>query len=485
MSSQSPQRADRPKQQRRQATASKTEQLTVAERAARGKAARAEVPRSVHAEWEPASNRRDPVEILEEQAQTRVPELVPIRYGRMLVSPFTFYRGAAALMAADLADSPRSELPVQLCGDAHLSNFGVFAAPDRRMTFSVNDFDETLPGPFEWDVKRLVASFAVAGRELGYNARQRESVNLAVIRSYREAMRTFAGMRTLDLWYARLDVEDIGPRLAAEVSSAAVRRFQRGVARARTKDSLKAFSELTELVDGEVRIASDPPTVVPVEEVAREDAGRVSDAVHGILRSYRQTLEGDRRHLLERFRYVHAARKVVGVGSVGTRAWIILLLGGDEGDPLFLQMKEAEPSVLEPFLGRSRFANQGQRVVEGQRLMQAASDILLGWIRTAGFDGVDRDFYFRQLWDQKGGVQVETMRPQTMRFYAQLCGWTLAKAHARSGDAIAIGSYLGASDAFDRAHASFAETYADQNERDYAVFKEAVKKGQLQARTGL
>jgi len=383
----------------------------------------------------------------------------------MLVSPFTFFRGAAYSMAADLADLPRTRLLAQLCGDAHLSNFGVFAAPDRRMTFSVNDFDETLPGPFEWDVKRLVASFAVAGRELGYTARQRESVNLVVIRSYREAMRTFAGMRTLDLWYARLDVEDIGPRLAAEVSSAAVRRFQRGLARARTKDSLKAFSELTELVDGEVRIASDPPTVVPVEEVAGADAGRVSDAVHGILRSYRQTLEGDRRHLLERFRYVHAARKVVGVGSVGTRAWIILLLGGDEGDPLFLQMKEAEPSVLEPFLGRSRFAKQGQRVVEGQRLMQAASDIL--------------------LWDQKGGVQVESMSPRTMRFYAQLCGWTLAKAHARSGDAIAIGSYLGASDAFDSALASFAETYADQNERDYAVFKQAVKKGQLQARTVL
>ena len=463
----------------------RVEDLPADQRAARGRAERAEVPRSVHAGWEAPPGRRSPVELLEEQARSRVPELVPIRHGRMLVSPFTFFRGAAYLMAADLADLPRTRLLAQLCGDAHLSNFGVFAAPDRRMTFSVNDFDETLPGPFEWDVKRLVASFAVAGRELGYNARQRESVNLAVIRSYREAMRTFAGMRTLDLWYARLDVEDIGPRLAAEVSSAAVRRFQRGVARARTKDSLKAFSELTELVDGEVRIASDPPTVVPVEEVAGEDAGRVSDAVHGILRSYRQTLEGDRRHLLERFRYVHAARKVVGVGSVGTRAWIILLLGGDEGDPLFLQMKEAEPSVLEPFLGRSRFANQGQRVVEGQRLMQAASDILLGWIRTAGFDGVERDFYFRQLWDQKGGVQVETMSPRTMRFYAQLCGWTLAKAHARSGDAIAIGSYLGASDAFDRAHASFAETYADQNERDYAVFKKAVKKGQLQARTGL
>ena len=461
------------------------EHLTVEQRAAKGRAERAEVPRSAHAGWEPLPGRRSPVELLEEQARSRVPELVPIRHGRMLVSPFTFFRGAAYVMAADLAVLPRTRLHAQLCGDAHLSNFGVFAAPDRRLTFSVNDFDETLPGPFEWDVKRLVASFAVAGRDLGYDAQQRDSVNLAVIRSYRRAMTTFAGMRDLDLWYARVDVEDVGRRLAAEVSSGAMRRFQRNVARARTKDSLKAFSELTQIIDGQVRIASDPPTLVPVEEVAGEDAGRVSDTVHAILRSYRRTLQGDRRHLLERFRYVHAARKVVGVGSVGTRAWITLLLGRDDSDPLFLQMKEAEPSVLEPFLGRSRFTNQGQRVVEGQRLMQAASDIMLGWIRTTGFDGVERDFYFRQLWDQKGGAQVETMSPRTMRLYAQLCGWTLAKAHARSGDAIAIGSYLGASDAFDRALASFAETYADQNERDYAVFQHAVKKGQLPARTGL
>ena len=466
--------------------AGRVEHFTPAERAARGKAARAEVPRSSHAGWEPARGRRDPVDVLEDQAQTRVPELVPIRYGRMLVSPFTFYRGAAALMAADLAGSPRTGLHVQLCGDAHLSNFGAFAAPDRRLTFGVNDFDESLPGPFEWDVERLVASFAVAGRDRGFDAKQREAVNLTVGRSYREAMRDFADMRALDLWYARVDVEDLAKQWAGQASAKQRKRLDRNVAKARAKDSLRAFDRLTGVVDGEPRIVSDAPLIVPIEElVSPEQRAALDKAIHAVIRSYRRTLTGDRRHLLERFRYVHAARKVVGVGSVGTRAWIVLMLGNDNNDPLFLQLKEAEASVLEPYLGKSEHANHGQRVVEGQRLMQAASDIMLGWLRTQGIDGVQRDFYIRQLWDGKGSALVETMDPTALTAYAQICGWTLARAHARSGDAAAIGSYLGSGDSFDRAMASFAETYADQNDADYAALRHAVDAGRITAETGL
>jgi uncharacterized protein (DUF2252 family) len=459
--------------------------LTSGERTARGKAARSAVPRSVHGEWTPPADRRDPVELLEEQAASRVPELVPIRYGRMLVSPFTFFRGAAYPMAADLADGPRTGLDVQLCGDAHLSNFGAFAAPDRRLVFSVNDFDETLPGPFEWDVKRLAASFAVAGRDRGFDRKQRESINTTVTRAYREAMRGFAGMRNLDLWYARIEADEL-ERAAQRGTAKAIKRFERNVAKARSKDSLKAFAKLTEVVDGEPRIAGDPPLIVPIEDVVPPaEHHRLDDYLRGVIRSYRRTLTADRRRLLERFRYVHAARKVVGVGSVGTRAWIMLLLGRDESDPLFLQFKEAEASVLEPFLGKSTFANHGQRVVEGQRLMQAASDIMLGWIRAADLEGVSRDFYIRQLWDQKGSALVELMDPRTMVVYAELCGRTLAKAHARSGDAIAIASYLGAADNFDRALTSFAETYADQNERDYRALQEAARSGRVVAESGL
>lgn len=460
--------------------------LTPSERAARGKAARAEVPRSSHADWEPASNRRDPVELLEEQALTRAPELVPIRYGRMLVSPFTFYRGGAYLMAADLSGTPQTGLHAQLCGDAHLSNFGVFAAPDRRLVFSVNDFDETLPGPFEWDVKRLAASFAVAGRERGFDRAQRESISATAARSYRESMREFAGMRTLDLWYARIDADDIAARFGRLASGRQRKGLEHAVAHARAKDSLKALAKLTETVDGERRIVSDPPLIVPIEDIASPAELPVLDAfVHGVIRSYRRSLPSDRRRLLEQFRYVHAARKVVGVGSVGTRAWITLMLGRDDDDPLFLQLKEANASVLEPFLGQSRFANHGQRVVEGQRLMQAASDLMLGWVRVTRPDSETRDFYVRQLWDQKGSAVVEEMTPDTMALYADLCGWTLAKAHARSGDAAAIGSYLGSGSAFDRALAAFAETYADQNERDYDALKAAVASGRVAAELGL
>ena len=464
------------------------EHFTVAERAARGKAARAEVPRATHGDWEPAAHRPDPVELLEEQAQTRVPELVPIRYGRMLVSPFTFYRGAAYLMASDLASGPRTGLHTQLCGDAHLSNFGGFAAPDRQVVFSLNDFDETLPGPFEWDVKRLVASFEVATRDRGFDDAQRAAVNLEVARSYRENIRAFAAMRNLDLWYFRIDVEDLMAevrRQAGRKETKGVERAEANIAKGRTKDSLKAFKKLSTIVDGEPRIVSDPPLIVPIEDVHAESAHLIEEFLRVIIRSYRRTLAGDRRRLLERFRYVHAARKVVGVGSVGTRAWIALMLGRDGEDPLFLQFKEAQPSVLEPFVGRSEFANSGQRVVEGQRLTQAASDIMLGWIKVDAPDGVQRDFYVRQLWDSKMSAQLEFMEPVGFTVYAKICGAELARAHARAGDGVAIASYLGAGDTFDRAMARFAETYADQNERDYAALKTAVDVGRVGAEFGL
>jgi Uncharacterized protein conserved in bacteria (DUF2252) len=460
--------------------------LTPNERAAVGKAARAVAPRAAHGEWEPAPDRRDPVDLLEEQAASRLQELVPVRYGRMLVSPFTFFRGAAYPMAADLADAPRTGLHVQLCGDAHLSNFGAFAASDRRLVFSINDFDETLPGPFEWDVKRLVASFAVAGRDRGFSSKQRRSVNLAVTRSYREAITKLADQPTLDIWYGRMDVDEIRALAAQQGTPKQLRRFERNVAKARSKDSLKALGKLTTTVDGERRIVSDPPLIVPIEEIASGAEGvELDEFLHGAIRSYRRTLTADRRQLLERFRYAHAARKVVGVGSVGTRAWIVLMLGRDASDPLFLQLKQAEASVLEPFLDKSACAQHGQRVVEGQRLTQAASDIMLGWIRIPTPEGTSVDFYIRQLWDGKGSAVIETMNPSAMAIYAQICGHALAMAHARSGDAIAIASYLGRGDSFDRALASFAEAYADQNERDYTALTEAVASGRIAAETGL
>jgi uncharacterized protein (DUF2252 family) len=387
------------------ATATAVSHPTADERAATGRAARARVPRSVHGEWEPNVDRRDPVQLLEEQAAARVPELLPLRYGRMLVSPFTFFRGAAYPMAADLADEPRTGLQVQLCGDAHLSNFGGFAAPDRRLVFGINDFDETLPGPFEWDVKRLVASFAVAGRDQGFDAKQRRAINLAVTRTYREAIRGLGAMANFDVWYSRIQLEDFAALASQEGSRKQRNRFERNVAKAQSKDSLKAFAKLTETVNGQPRIVSDPPLIVPIEElVSGVEEAELEEFVRGVIRSYRRTLSADRQRLLERFRYVHAARKVVGVGSVGTRAWILLLLGRDADDPLFLQLKEAQQSVLEPFLGKSTFAKHGQRVVEGQRLLQAAGDIMLGWIRVAAPDGVSRDFYVRQLWDGKGSA---------------------------------------------------------------------------------
>jgi len=459
--------------------------FSVAERAARGKAERAEVPRSSHASWEPSPLRPDPVALLEQQAQTRVPELVPIRYGRMLVSPFTFYRGAAYIMAADLAGQPRTGLHTQLCGDAHLSNFGVYAAPDRRLVLSVNDFDETLPGPFEWDVKRLVASFEVAGRDRGFNDKQRSEINLTAARAYREAIREFSAMRNLDVWYARVDVDTLFAKLQERVTAKQAKRAEANLAKTRAKDSLRAFAKLTQLVDGEPRFVSDPLVVVPMRELSPEGYEQFMEQFHSVLRAYRRTLAGDRRRLLERFEMVDIARKVVGVGSVGTRAWILLMLGRDGDDPLILQAKEAEASVLEPVLGKSEFSNHGQRVVEGQRLMQAASDIMLGWIRVDGIDGVKRDFYLRQLWDAKGSALIDLMEPNLLALYGEICGQTLARGHARSGDAIAIASYLGAGDVFDRALADFAAVYADQNERDYDALKQAAASGRVMAEAGV
>jgi uncharacterized protein (DUF2252 family) len=460
--------------------------FTPAERAARGRAARAELPRSAHADWQPGSMRRDPVELLEEQAHTRLPELGPIRYGRMLVSPFTFFRGGAYLMAADLADGPRTGLHAQLCGDAHLSNFGVFAAPDRRLVFSINDFDETLPGPFEWDVKRFAASFAVAGRESGFAEAARRSVVMAAVREYRESMARFAEMRNIDVWYTRLDVEGILERFRGAMSRKQMARVRSNVAKVRTKDSMRALAKLCRSVDGELRIVGDPPLVTPIEDVVPgAEQAHLEDVVRRMIRTYRRTLPRDRRNLLESYRYVHAARKVVGVGSVGARAWILLLVGRDDNDPLFLQFKEAQVSVLEPFLGKSQYAQHGQRVVEGQRMMQAAPDIMLGWERIVAIDGEKKDFYIRQLWDAKGSAEVELMDEAALAAYGRICGWTLARAHARSGDRIAIAAYLGGGASFDRAMATFAETYADQNDRDYRALQEAAASGRIRAEIGV
>ena len=456
------------------------------ERAAAGKVAREKVPRSSHGEWEPPTRRRDPVEVLEDQARGRVQELVPIRYGRMLVSPFTFFRGAAAIMAMDLAKTPASGLWVQACGDAHLSNFGVFAAPDRREVLDVNDFDETLPGPWEWDVKRLAASFAIAGRDRGFSPKETRAAVLRTVRSYREAMREFAEMRNLDVWYARLDVDAFLAELAKVAAAKAIKKARKGVKKAGKKNSLRAFDRLVRVVDGEPRIISDPPLLVPARELVSEaEARELEGRMLELLGRYRESLKGDRRHLLDSYRFVEIARKVVGVGSVGTRAWVVLMMGRDGQDPLFLQAKEAEASVLEPYLGESEFANHGQRVVEGQWLMQAASDILLGWLPALGFDGDDRDFYVRQLWDGKRSVEIETLPPKGLAIYGRVCGWTLARAHARSGDRIAIASYLGKGKTFDRAIAEFSERYADQNELDYDKLADAAKSGRIKVETDL
>ena len=457
------------------------------ERAARGRAARAAVPRSGHAEWSESMRSESPLALLAEQAKTRVPELVPIRHGRMGASAFAYYRGAALPMASDLASLPRTGLDVQLCGDAHLSNFGGFASPERDMVFDINDFDETSRGPFEWDLKRLAASLEIAGRANGFDSATCNRITTGSVSQYRTALRSFADMGQLPLWYTRLDTNTVVARWGAELGGEVVKQMQRNVEKSKSKDNLRAMAKLVHQVDGAPRFASDPPLLVPIGELASfEEAEHVEQLLHDAYRGYLDSLLADRRHLLESYRVADVARKVVGVGSVGTRAWVALLIGRDVSDPIFLQVKEAEASVLERYAGKSGFATHGQRVIEGQRLMQGQSDILLGWHRIRkGVDGRPHDYYFRQLWDWKASVDVESMSPQTLRIYGEVCGWTLARGHARSGDAIAISAYLGRSDVFDRAIGTFAAAYADQNDRDHKALLDAIQRGELSAQVGV
>ncbi|HEY7430074.1 MAG TPA: DUF2252 domain-containing protein [Streptosporangiaceae bacterium] len=501
---------------------------SIDDRKANGLEARDQAPLSSHTGWRPAADRPDPVALLEEQNLTREPDLVPVRHGRMMVSPFTFYRGAAKIMAADLKDTPAAGLDAQLCGDAHLSNFGLFASPERRLLFDLNDFDETLPGPFEYDVKRMAASFTIAARNNGFSKADTRAVTAAAVTAYREAMASFAQMGTMDIWYAHLDEDELMKSIRQVVAGTAVakktakkterkdaaarapkkkekaakkkeeaaqqeeklakraeRRAEKMAAKAHSRDSLQALSKLGELVDGTYRIVSQPPIVVPARDLAATyglSPNEVMPAIRDQFRAYRATLQDDRRKLLERFQIVDAARKVVGVGSVGTRAFIVLLEGKDAHDPLFLQIKEATASVLEPYVRKSRYRQHGERVVQGQRMMQAASDIYLGW--TKGLD-VRRHFYWRQLRDMKGSILVESMAPLGLGFYARICGWTLARAHARSGDPVAVAEYLGSGDAFDQSITDFSQRYADQNEKDYQQFVTAVRRGNLQAVEGV
>jgi uncharacterized protein (DUF2252 family) len=492
---------------------------SVADRQAKGADARIATPPQSHAGWVPPADRFDPVDLLEQQNVTREQDLVPVRHGRMMVSPFTFYRGAAKIMAADLAGTPNAGLDAQLCGDAHLSNFGGFASPERRLLFDLNDFDETLPGPFEWDVKRMAASFTIAARNNGFTPQQATDVTLASVRAYREAMAEFAQMRTMDLWYTHMSEDDLTAamdKLAASpagkpakgkdaksgkdgksgkagkgkepVESAeakAIRNATKALRKAHTRDSLQALSKLGEQVDGRYRIVSQPPVVVPLREIAAQynmSPEEVQESLRTLFREYRATLEVDRRHLLEKFQVIDVARKVVGVGSVGTRAFIVLLQGRDANDPLFLQVKEATSSVLEDHLPKSKVSNPGERVVRGQRMMQAASDIYLGWSKGVQ---ANRYFYWRQLRDMKLSAVVETMQPFGLNLYAGLCGWTLARAHARSGDPVAMATYLGTGDEFDQSIADFSSRYADQNERDYLAFTAAVSSGRIEAVQGV
>ncbi|WP_432032033.1 DUF2252 domain-containing protein [Streptomyces antibioticus] len=455
---------------------------TPRERADVGRAARTAVPRSSHAEFSPPSDREDPVDIIEAQSARRLPELVPIRYGRMSESPFRFYRGAAAIMAADLADTPRTGIRVQLCGDAHMLNFRLLASPERRLMFDINDFDETLPGPWEWDVKRLAASLVIAARANGFDTKERASVVRDTVRSYRERMRDFARMGHLDVWYTRFEADELASHFAPEMGSKGMRMWERARAKAQSRDSLHAFEKLTHVVDGRPRIAPDPPLLVALEDLLPSAERHVLEReISKLVQHYGRSLPTDRRFLLETYRLADIARKVVGVGSVGTRCWIVLLLGRDDQDPLFLQAKEADESVLAPYAGASRFDTQGERVVAGQRLMQATSDIFLGWERTTGIDGRSRDFYIRQLRDWKGIVVAENLSPKRMSLFGRLCGATLARAHARSGDRIAIAAYLGGGDVFDRALAEFAELYADQNEKDHQALVDAIGTGRVTA----
>ena len=452
-----------------------------------GKAARKELPRRSIADYD-ASGRPDPISLLEEQATTRVPELVPIRYGRMLTSPFAFYRGAALIMASDLSRTPVTGIQVQCCGDAHLLNFGVFGSPERRLVFDLNDFDETLPGPWEWDLKRLSASIMIAAQDQGFSRKAQERAVRATVLQYAEAMGTFASMGNLAVWYARLEAEELMKAVSPLLTKKLEKRTDRTLAKARTKDSMSALSKLTRTVDGEPRIISEPPLIVPIDELIDDLGSReeMFDSLSLLLRQYRASLEHDRRLLLEEFRLVDFARKVVGVGSVGTRAWIALLLGVDDTDPLFLQMKEAEASVLERFVGRSEFANHGARVVAGQRMMQAVSDIFLGYLHVpAGTDGKARDFYGRQLKDWKGSFEPENSLPEGLEIYGRVCGWTLARAHARSGDRVALAAYVGGGEALADALVEFSTVYSEQNQEDFAALQRAASEGRIEVTNGL
>jgi uncharacterized protein (DUF2252 family) len=461
----------------------RSERLTPEERARLGKAARERVPRESHAEHRRPAGVPGPLALLEQQAAARVPELVPVRYGRMLASPFSYYRGAALPMADDLSRTPVTGLTVQACGDAHLSNFGIFGSPERRLLFDLNDFDETLPGPWEWDVKRLAASMEVAARENGLSAKEQSEIVLATVARYRQAMREFARMTNLEVWYARADVEQAHADLSSRLTKRQQKTWSAGEAKARTSDSVRSLRKLTQQVDGKPRIIAEPPLIVPMRDMPETQGMKLEAEITALLAKYRKTLEADRRHLMEQYEFVDVARKVVGVGSVGTRCWIVLLFGRDAADPLFLQVKEAEASVLSRYVGGARYANQGQRVVAGQRLTQAASDIFLGWLKVvAGLDGRSRDFYVRQLRDWKFSLDIPAMQAAGLRLYGELCGWTLARAHARSGDRIALAAYLGGADVFDRAIAEFAHAYADQNERDYADLKVAAAAGRITAK---
>ncbi|WP_151482291.1 DUF2252 domain-containing protein [Streptomyces albicerus] len=456
--------------------------LSPAERAAYGRNARTRASRSCHGWFEAAPERPGPIEVIERQSATRLPELVPIRYGRMLESPFRFYRGAAAIMATDLGPLPNTGLTVQLCGDAHLLNFRLLASPERHLVFDINDFDETLAGPFEWDVKRLAASFAIAGRANGFSLKEQSGAVRACVQAYRERMREFAGMPTLDIWYAQDDADRMRELLASSMDKEARRRTAEATARARTRTHLQAFAKLTRVTAEGRRIAPDPPLITPLRDLLTDPSedGQEKE-LQTLLDGYARTLSSERRHLLRHYRLVDMARKVVGVGSVGTRCWILLLLGRDDTDPLLLQAKEAQESVLAAHTGGHGYDNQGRRVVAGQRLIQTTSDIFLGWTHVVGLDGQERDFYVRQLRDWKGIARPDTMGPGLLRLFAQLCGASLARAHARSGDPIAIAAYLGGSDRFDRALTGFAQAYADQNERDFEALGAAARSGRIHA----
>ncbi|MFE0455925.1 DUF2252 domain-containing protein [Streptomyces sp. NPDC058914] len=457
-----------------------TPSLSPAERAEYGRNARSRAPRSCHGWFEPAADRPDPVDVVERQSATRLPDLVPIRYGRMLESPFRFYRGAAAIMAADLGPTPSTGLDVQLCGDAHLLNFRLLASPERHLVFDINDFDETLTGPFEWDVKRLAASFAIAGRANGFSGGEQNDAVRAAVQSYRQRVREFAGMRTLDIWYAQDDTDRMRELLASSMNKEARRRTAEATARARTRTHLQAFEKLTLNTAEGRRIAADPPLITPLGHLVT-DAAEEEKALKLVFDGYTRTLSSERRHLLRHYRLTDIARKVVGVGSVGTRCWILLMLGRDDDDPLLLQAKEAQESVLAAHTGGDDYDNQGRRVVAGQRLIQTTSDIFLGWTHAVGLDGRERDFYVRQLHDWKGIARPETMNPGLLCLFARLCGACLARAHARSGDPVAIAAYLGGSNRFDRALVGFAQAYANQNERDFEALGAAARSGRIQA----